>query len=896
MIESKKKITAPKTYDPGKGRPKEHLAYLNRDEMAALKRMNGNNQERGPKGLPSFPPGDAIGSSSKASSTTSKSPSSATASVSRTSQNQASSKPSSTTSKSPSSATASVSRTSQNQASSKPSSSPSAGGGNKGGGGPSTSLNAPNRTAPSKASTPTGGGGGGARDSGQATARQSNPMASQGSSFSTKNAAQNFNNRVTGSVLTGNNPSGSLKPFDAPSRGGITGIASANPANAFGPRQGTEAFGPRAGNPQLGIAPTAGLGAYIQQPKDQARVPGYQDLGIAGVPGAMPRSMSLAAGTPVNPYAGMTRPALPSAGPAVYDQPSAPGGGYGNFNVDNQQLAIDRGLLGSQRLAEEQRMNLAAGANSPFADPTVGAYNVNKTIRDRVLPDNLSVGPGPYDRQYTTPDDRVLAAIYGEDIIGVPLPTGVASTSNVPVPRGPIAPGVPQPTGQTTPTVADLMERYAAPGPIAVSPDGRKLYSDRVPSTYFTDIGSYAPTAPAPIAMDPSVAGRLQQADANYRTIVGPGLGGVVQRQYVDPDVPRSPTLGDRLAGAAGAAYDYVTGMFPSEPSLGTMIQSYPGMQYTEEASPPPAVQQSFENLSVQPAPYTNLLDKTNLGQTRGLTAPPASNVVSNNTVADIMARYETPVANETVATINRPAAIVGPSALAQPRLEDTTRGYVFNQPESAYSVFNDYGDLTGSISYADMQQIEPAYPTAPQTAAVNPSIFQFSSPNMVGPEMQLRIQDAYNSLARRQIAENTPAPRQEIDVYPDDNVDLDAYDPDAPPTNQYVPPVVPGQENLTSPEERRLAYLRGLTSGNQGGGQQYVVPTAGPPPVVPPPVDGGTGGGGGNNGLDWFNLTRVNPPYQTMVPTPLLQTAPVSMGVGTLLPNIYVVDPFAPR
>lgn len=63
-----KKVTAPKSYDPGKGRPKEHLAYLNKGEMKALRGMNGDNMERGPKGLPSFPPADAIGSSSKASS------------------------------------------------------------------------------------------------------------------------------------------------------------------------------------------------------------------------------------------------------------------------------------------------------------------------------------------------------------------------------------------------------------------------------------------------------------------------------------------------------------------------------------------------------------------------------------------------------------------------------------------------------------------------------------------------------------------------------------------------------------------------------------------------------------------------------------------------------------
>ena len=63
-----KHVKAPKTYDPGKGRPLEHLAYLNTREMDYLRRINGNNMERGPKNLPSFPPDDSLGSSSKASS------------------------------------------------------------------------------------------------------------------------------------------------------------------------------------------------------------------------------------------------------------------------------------------------------------------------------------------------------------------------------------------------------------------------------------------------------------------------------------------------------------------------------------------------------------------------------------------------------------------------------------------------------------------------------------------------------------------------------------------------------------------------------------------------------------------------------------------------------------
>ena len=70
---SKKKITAPVAYKPTKGRPREYLAYLNQREMDYLRSINGDNMERGPRGLPSFPPDDAIGSSSKSSSSTSKS-------------------------------------------------------------------------------------------------------------------------------------------------------------------------------------------------------------------------------------------------------------------------------------------------------------------------------------------------------------------------------------------------------------------------------------------------------------------------------------------------------------------------------------------------------------------------------------------------------------------------------------------------------------------------------------------------------------------------------------------------------------------------------------------------------------------------------------------------------
>lgn len=56
---STKKIKAPVSYDPGKGRPKEYLAYLNYQEMQALKRLNGEGPYKGPKGIPSFVLGGA---------------------------------------------------------------------------------------------------------------------------------------------------------------------------------------------------------------------------------------------------------------------------------------------------------------------------------------------------------------------------------------------------------------------------------------------------------------------------------------------------------------------------------------------------------------------------------------------------------------------------------------------------------------------------------------------------------------------------------------------------------------------------------------------------------------------------------------------------------------------
>lgn len=165
---TKKKVTAPLTYNPGKGRPKEHLAYLNKGEMKALRLLNGNNVERGPSDLPSFPPADAIGSSSRASS----SKPSGSSSVSRISGGTAGSNAARSTSSSSnrSSSSGGGGGRDSGQAANRSSSSSSNRSSSSGGGGARDSGQAANRPA-SSPSRPSSSGGGGARDSGQAANR-----------------------------------------------------------------------------------------------------------------------------------------------------------------------------------------------------------------------------------------------------------------------------------------------------------------------------------------------------------------------------------------------------------------------------------------------------------------------------------------------------------------------------------------------------------------------------------------------------------------------------------------------------------------------------------------------------------------------------------------------------
>jgi hypothetical protein len=149
------------------------------------------------------------------------------------------------------------------------------------------------------------------------------------------------------------------------------------------------------------------------------------------------------------------------------------------------------------------------------------------------------------------------------------------------------------------------------------------------------------------------------------------------------------------------------------------------------------------------------------------------------------------------------------------------------------------------------------------------------------------------------QVAETIYGPEDPAIYSPDEGqLNLDNIDPTAP-TDQYIGPIVPGQEDPRAP------YNGGNQFATGGGGGQNIVPAGyygggGGGYYGGGGGGGGEGGGGGNtpppnSGLDWFNYYGLNPPYQTVVPLPqLTDIAPVSEGVGSLLPNIVVVDPFA--
>lgn len=390
-----KKITAPKTYDPGKGRPKEHLAYLNEREMAYLRSINGNNMERGPKGLPSFPPKDAVGSSSKAS---------------------------------PSRGPGGPSGPN-----SGPSGSRGLGGGNKsgvggggGGGGGATgsrgsSTGSVGSRSGSQAPGNRGAGGQGGITSGtktgtSATAKvggykgPTSPMSKQGASFSSPVFAlgsnrdyidrQKIASKAAANALTSN------KALKTDLQAG--GIRSLNvgpigtPVNVYKPLGPAVVAGPRVATsqPRKYDAPlTPGM-----TPEDMARRGALMDKYEREIRDIM-RGTPTRTGDPI------------SAGGFSPQRPATPSGmGYAGASFDPespiQQSAIDRAIINTSiaRSLGPATRPASKAATADLSGAGYGTFNVpdvdfENRLRDRMTPDiSIPAPPSPLG-----PDERILA-------------------------------------------------------------------------------------------------------------------------------------------------------------------------------------------------------------------------------------------------------------------------------------------------------------------------------------------------------------------------------------------------------------------------------------------------------------------------------------------------------
>jgi hypothetical protein len=202
-----------------------------------------------------------------------------------------------------------------------------------------------------------------------------------------------------------------------------------------------------------------------------------------------------------------------------------------------------------------------------------------------------------------------------------------------------------------------------------------------------------------------------------------------------------------------------------------------------------------------------------------------------------------------------------------------------------------------GSMPYdiRNATSFDPFGPPQPGMSRVS-NIFNAGNPADLSKNLAQQITDAGTAVANSRnpavVADNTATtvPGSYDPLVSDPLIDLP--DP-APPTDRYIGPIYPGQEDILP---------GGGGGGNQpvligggGNGGQNVVPVNGPPPAPPTPPTGGGGGGGTPPApVNPFNQSYNNPAYQTVVQLPALtQIAPISQGMGSLLPNIVIIDPF---
>ena len=451
---SKKKVTAPLTYNPGKGRPKEHLAYLNWQEMQELQRINGGNMERGPKGLPSFPPKGAMsGSSAKSPASTSKS-------------KGAGSAPKSSTTKA------------------------------------TTNRSGPGSTGGSK--TP-------ARASSYGRTVESSRGGAQKSAA--QKAGMNARDAQFKQVAESTRASSALKKSPAGSdltKGGIKTLnvgPMGTPVNVKTGQTSGQIKGAISRVAQTPVkSPMAGQGASFGSTLD-ARIDTFQRINDARL-------------ATKKVFEGTT--------------PRAPQGVFG------PRAPVGTGYL---RTATMPGM-ITTGMISPYSGVAPPRFNAEQTLRAYEAEKRASV------------KDQSR------------LPTA-----------SPTLPSLSRPSYETrTPSA---YTGYGAPvaGLPAIS---RPAYDTRAPSGY-TGYGAPVPTrVTRNVPMDPSVAGRLAEAEANYKMVTAPGLGGAVTRVYADPDIARGPTFGDYVSGALS---DLGTSIY-NRLGFGTPESVVPGETIMSERAP----------------------------------------------------------------------------------------------------------------------------------------------------------------------------------------------------------------------------------------------------------------------------------------------------------------------
>lgn len=365
---SKKKVTVPRTYNPGKGRPKEYLAYLNWQEMQELQRINGGNMERGPKGLPSFPPAGAMsgGSAKSPASTSTSKAAGSTASKSATSGKMGASSSqtggvrSTSTAKSTSTASKSTTSGKMGASSSQTGGVRSATGGGGGGGGSGTSGRIGSAVTGARVGTSNlgisrgvsggGGGGGGGGVSRPAVTGGAGRDSTRGLGVGAGTTAIGRSDK---SAISAANKANARSAENTPA-------LKNDRARSTGPGGGVLQAPVRETSPGQRIS---GAIRSVQQPVSTAT----RSVGAPAATmqiGSTPMStQGISFGTPA---------AARAFNMAVSGRTAAGVPASGSFPSPAQIRAETQARLNAQRMAQ-QPVDFT-GANSPFADPSVVSY------------------------------------------------------------------------------------------------------------------------------------------------------------------------------------------------------------------------------------------------------------------------------------------------------------------------------------------------------------------------------------------------------------------------------------------------------------------------------------------------------------------------------------------